>query len=120
MRGWRPSHPGSDEQRRRANCRAYANVYLRRGKIHRGPCVDCGVDPEDERVEMHHPDYDHPLNVVWLCVPCRRDRIREAAEAGAADWDRGEPGDGPLASALGALGAERPAWSDHAHGEGAG
>jgi len=60
-------------------------VYLRRGKIHRGPCVDCGVDPEDERVEMHHPDYDHPLNVVWLCVPCRRDRIREAAEAGAAE-----------------------------------
>lgn len=27
------------------------------------PCFECG----SESVEAHHPDYDAPLDVIWLC-----------------------------------------------------
>ena len=43
-----------------------ANVILsnavKRGKIQKQPCWVCG-----ENAEAHHPDYDRPLDVVWLC-----------------------------------------------------
>jgi hypothetical protein len=48
------------------NCRSYAKVYLRRGKLHPQPCVDCGA----AEVEMHHEDYDQPLMVTWVCRSC--------------------------------------------------
>ncbi len=36
---------------------------LRDGRLLKLPCLICG----DVRVEGHHPDYDRPLDVVWLC-----------------------------------------------------
>ena len=45
------------------NCRSYASVYLKRGKLTRQPCAECG----SEKSQMHHPDYSKPLDVVWLC-----------------------------------------------------
>lgn len=64
MRSWRPKHSElTDEQRKRANARSYANVYLNRGKLEREPCEKCG----DEKAQMHHDDYDLPLVVRWLC-----------------------------------------------------
>ena len=44
------------------NCRAYANVYQRRGRLKPQPCIFCGT-----RAEKHHPDYSRPLLVVWVC-----------------------------------------------------
>ena len=38
------------------------NNALRSGKIQRQPCFVCG-----KKAHAHHPDYDHPLDVVWLC-----------------------------------------------------
>jgi hypothetical protein len=49
--------------RQRANCRAYANVYQRRGKLVPLPCEVCG----SPHVEKHHDDYAKPLTVRWLC-----------------------------------------------------
>ncbi len=43
---------------------AIAKAILRKGLIP-DPCFVCGC----EDVEGHHPDYDHPLQVVWLCEP---------------------------------------------------
>jgi hypothetical protein len=40
---------------------------LRDGKIARRPCYFCG---SEERLEAHHHDYSHPLDVVWLCSAC--------------------------------------------------
>jgi hypothetical protein len=37
---------------------------LRLGRLAKTPCVVCG----GANVEGHHPDYDAPLCVVWLCV----------------------------------------------------
>ena len=62
MRGWRKAHPLTAEQRRRDNARSYARVYMLRGKIEVEGCALCGAS-----AEMHHPDYDKPLEIVWLC-----------------------------------------------------
>lgn len=48
------------------NCRSYAHVYLKRGKLTKKPCEKCG----DRHSEMHHEDYNKPLKVTWLCRAC--------------------------------------------------
>jgi hypothetical protein len=65
MRGWRPSHPLTPEQRYKDNARSYAGVYKRRGKLMPQSCA-CGCTD----VEMHHADYSRPLDVEWVCRPC--------------------------------------------------
>lgn len=66
MRLHRPKHSELKiEAKRKANARAYANVYLKRGKIAKTNC-SCGSD----KVQMHHEDYSKPLIVQWLCREC--------------------------------------------------
>lgn len=65
----------SDEARMKANARAYANTYLRRGLIKKEPCEDCGV----EEAEMHHDDYSKPLDIRWKCRTCHMTLHRTAA-----------------------------------------
>ena len=62
MRAWRKTHPMSEEQKKKDNCRSYAGTYLRRGKLKKSPCIVCG-----ENAEMHHDNYDKPLEITWLC-----------------------------------------------------
>ena len=41
---------------------------IRDGKIERGTeCYFCG---SGDRLHAHHEDYDHPLDVRWLCPSC--------------------------------------------------
>jgi hypothetical protein len=63
MREHRKTHPLSADERKKMNARAYAHVYLNRGRIERKPCVVCGNGAS----QMHHADYDKPLEVTWLC-----------------------------------------------------
>ena len=58
-----------DDQRIRANARAYANVYQKRGKLLPEPCAVCHA----LRAEKHHEDYSKPLQVRWLCRKCHHD-----------------------------------------------
>lgn len=76
MRRWRQGRTQDPDQRMKANARAYANVYLSRGKLQRQPCEDCGVEHADQPVRMHHEDYSKPLEVTWLCDWCHADRHR--------------------------------------------
>lgn len=58
---WKRQHP-----KRRAAQMALAYA-IKTGKIIPWPvCAipDCAVKPE-----AHHPDYDQPLDVVWICPP---------------------------------------------------
>lgn len=56
--GWRQEFPN----RRRAQ--GQVQHALRSGKLTKQPCWVCG-----EKAVAHHPDYDRPLDVVWLCQP---------------------------------------------------
>lgn len=55
---WKKEHP----QWRLAHTKvAYA---VKTGRLKKQPCWVCG-----EKAVAHHPDYDRPLDVVWLCQP---------------------------------------------------
>lgn len=65
-RRWRKTHPLTPEQRRKMNVRSHSHIALKRGQIAKHPCAICC----STRSQMHHPSYDHPLHVVWLCRKC--------------------------------------------------
>ncbi|HXJ57986.1 MAG TPA: hypothetical protein VNU68_15125 [Verrucomicrobiae bacterium] len=82
MREWRKTHPLGIEQKKRDAARSYANVYKRRGVLSRTPCEICG----DVNSEMHHPDHELPLVVVWLCWSCHLDWHAIFREIAADAW----------------------------------
>lgn len=53
-----------EKYKNRDAARHIAGNALRDGKIFKQPCIICG----HEKTEGHHPDYDRPLDVVWLCM----------------------------------------------------
>lgn len=81
MREWRRTHPLSEEERRKDNCRSYTHTLIKRGKIAREGCRDCGAEP----AQAHHPDYSNPYLVVWLCPPHHRAEHVRLADA-ARGW----------------------------------
>ncbi len=54
------------EARFKANARAYAKVYIKRGLLKKEPCEKCG----SMFSECHHQNYNYPLVVNWLCRKC--------------------------------------------------
>lgn len=60
-----------NERRLRAWCRSTANHALMQGLIDRDCCRICGKE-----AEMHHPDYQGPLSVVWYCFEHHRELHR--------------------------------------------
>jgi len=93
QRAWRRRHP----DRVRESSKRYRRRYPDRnmvGRLSRGlralgllevsdQCADCGGGP----VELHHPDYTDPYNVVPLCRRCHVRRHH-------AEWRR--TGGGPV------------------------
>ena len=61
------------EDRRRTKCHNAVARALRAGTLVRQPCVRC----QDPKSEAHHEDYDKPLDVVWLCSVCHKQRHKE-------------------------------------------
>ncbi len=39
-------------------------------------CEDCG---DDKLLEIHHPDYNSPLDIKILCMPCHKRKHRKTA-----------------------------------------
>jgi transposase-like protein len=69
MRLWRKKHPLNANQRFEANCRAKTSMLIKRGKMAiRTTCERCGAS----KPERHHPDYNRPEIVTWLCKKCHR------------------------------------------------
>lgn len=67
MREHRPKHRDlQPEAKKKANARAYAHVYRDRGNIKKENCKVCG-SPDSQ---MHHHDYNKPLEVTWMCRKC--------------------------------------------------
>ncbi len=67
---YRRKHP----DREKAVAKINNSIYL--GKLERQPCWVCG----SLRVDAHHPAYDQPLNVVWLCRKHHLQLHKEATE----------------------------------------
>lgn len=65
---YRASHANAVDKYRKSNparvrATAAVNNALRAGKLQKMPCIVCG----SSKVHAHHPYYDPPLDVVWLC-----------------------------------------------------
>lgn len=85
MREWRKTHALNPESKRRDISRSIAGVYLRRRKIKQCKCQVCGSNDS----EMHHPDHELPLFVIWLCRPCHlawHEHWRETIFKVFAEW----------------------------------
>ena len=54
----------TEEEKKKVKARSMANVYVRRGKIIPQPCEVPGCT---NKAQMHHPDYNKPLEVEWMC-----------------------------------------------------
>lgn len=52
-------------ERKKSLARSKLKVYVRRGKIKKDLCAINGCG--GMKVEGHHPNYDFPLDVLWLC-----------------------------------------------------
>lgn len=62
-----------DEDSRRGRAHRMVSYAIKKGTLLRCPCVRCGA----EKTYAHHEDYDKPLDVVWLCQPCHKQRHKE-------------------------------------------
>jgi hypothetical protein len=68
MRDHRPAHAELSASRKlKHNARSYARVYLSRGKLVAVPC-SCGCRTPLRALQMHHEDYNKPLDVVFCCA----------------------------------------------------
>ena len=47
-------------------------AVAKRTLIRPAVCSVCGRNDYPRGVDGHHPDYDKPLEVVWLCRRCHR------------------------------------------------
>jgi len=66
-RAWRA------EDTRRAKAHDAVTRAVRKGLLVRCPCIRCG----EQKSLAHHEDYDKPLEVMWLCQPCHKQRHKE-------------------------------------------
>jgi len=61
------------EDARRARAHSAVARAVRSGDLIRQPCIRC----DSKKTEAHHEDYDKPLEVMWLCTPCHKQRHKE-------------------------------------------
>lgn len=66
-RAWR------NEDKRRIQCHNAVSRAIKSGELVRSPCIKCG----DVNSLAHHEDYDKPLEVIWFCQPCHKQRHKE-------------------------------------------
>ena len=66
-RAWR----AEDSRRRLAH--SQVAKAIRNGTLVRQPCVRC----YEAKSLAHHEDYDRPLDVMWLCQACHKQRHKE-------------------------------------------
>jgi len=69
-RAWR------NEDKRRNKAHNKVSYALKKGILIKIPCIRCG----EQKSLAHHEDYDKPLEVMWLCQPCHKQRHKELKE----------------------------------------
>lgn len=66
-RAWRK------EDQRRSRAHSAVARSIRKGELVQKPCIQCG----EIKSIAHHEDYDKPLEVMWLCQPCHKQRHKD-------------------------------------------
>lgn len=61
------------EDSRRTHCHNAVRRAVKSGKLIIPASCKCGR----EKVGAHHDDYDKPLDVMWLCQACHKQRHKE-------------------------------------------
>lgn len=74
------ANTATDEHARRAH--RIAREALQAGELVAQGCQECGKEP----AEMHHDDYDQPLQVRWLCK--RHHRLWHADHPTGIRWNQ--------------------------------
>ena len=69
-RAWR------QEDKRRQRAHNAVRRAINKGILVVSPCSRCF----STRAVAHHEDYDKPLDVMWLCQPCHKQRHKELKE----------------------------------------
>ena len=64
------------EDKRRRKAHSSVSKAIKDGSLVRVPCERCG----EVKSVAHHEDYDFPLDVMWLCQPCHKQRHKELRE----------------------------------------
>ena len=64
------------EDVRRQKCHGAVRQAIINGTLVKVPCIRCG----EVKSLAHHDDYDKPLDVMWLCQPCHKQRHKELKE----------------------------------------
>jgi hypothetical protein len=72
------------EDRTRDSARAKLAMAIRRGKVAKGRCAECGA----AEVTAYMADPARPLEVVWLCRDDRRDGIERILGEGKREAER--------------------------------
>lgn len=65
------------EDRRRKKAHNMVARAISSGKLVRQACLRCG----NLKSLAHHEDYNKPLEVMWLCQPCHKQRHKEINES---------------------------------------
>lgn len=55
------------ENPKKHGARQIVTIALRSGHLIKGLCHVCSTS---ENIDAHHPDYENPLDVIWLCKKC--------------------------------------------------
>ena len=71
-REWRAADP------RRMRCHNAVRRAIIAGKLTKLGCERC----DNKKAYAHHDSYDEPLNVMWLCQPCHKQRHKELTQMG--------------------------------------
>lgn len=66
------------EDARRSKAHGAVASAIRKGLLVSTPCIRCG----EQKSLAHHEDYDKPLEVMWLCQPCHKQRHKEILKKG--------------------------------------
>jgi hypothetical protein len=59
--------------KRRAKCHNAVARAIKKNELVPMPCIRCG----EVKSVAHHENYDKPLDVMWLCQPCHKQRHKE-------------------------------------------
>ena len=92
-RNYRPGNQAahSPEEAAKVRSRNAAKRALASGRLRRPDrCQACGQPPSAAlRIEMHHPDYARPLDVVFLCSLCHGRAHQRFADELPDPWENG-------------------------------